>query len=89
MNERTQPLKKLLSSFGGKVTEISRQEAIAIQALYAWRDHAKKVGIPVPGKLSTAEDWLVEMKLTVVPETTALTESEFSECCRKKGIYPE
>ena len=89
MNERTQPFKKLLSPFGGTVAEVSRQEAISIQVLDAWRDHAKKAGISEPGKLSTAEDWLVEMKLTVVPETTALTESEFSECCRKKGIYPE
>ena len=82
-------LKKLLPPFNATVAEIARQEDISIQTLYAWRDKAKKAGVPVPGKSPTTEDWSAETKLAVVLETTVLTESELGEYCRKKGLYPE
>lgn len=36
-----------------------------------------------------AENWSAESKLTVVIESSALSELELGEYCRRKGIFPE
>ena len=43
----------------------------------------------MPGKASSPEDWSAETKLAVIVETAALSESELSQYCREKGLYPE
>ena len=43
----------------------------------------------MPGKTSSTEDWSAETKLAVIIETAALSESELSQYCREKGLYPE
>jgi transposase-like protein len=43
----------------------------------------------VSGRSKSSDDWSAEAKLAVVAETAALNESELSEYCRKKGLYPE
>ena len=71
------------------IAEISRQEHISVQNLYNWRDTAKKMGMPVPGKKLTTEDWSAEAKLAVIVETATLSASEQSRYCREKGLYPD
>ncbi len=39
--------------------------------------------------LPSTEDWSAETKLAVIVETAALSESELSQYCREKGLYPE
>ena len=82
-------LKKLLPPQSMSVAEVARQESISVKTLYHWRDQAKKLGLPVPGKTSYTEDWSAETKLAVIVETAALSESELSQYCREKGLYPE
>jgi transposase-like protein len=82
-------LKKLLPPHNMTVAALSRREHISVQTLYNWRDTAKKMGMPVPGKTSTTENWSAETKLAVVIETTALSAAELSQYCREKGLYPE
>lgn len=82
-------LKKLLPPQSMSVAEVARQESISVKTLYHWRDQAKKLGLPVPGKTSSTEDWSAETKLAVIVETAALSESELSQYCREKGLYPE
>lgn len=82
-------LKKLLPPLNMTVAEVSRQEGVSAQTLYNWRDKAKKLGMPVPGKKLSTEDWSAETKLAVVVETMPLSESELSQYCREKGLYPE
>jgi transposase-like protein len=82
-------LKKMLPPYNMTVAALARQESIAEQTLYNWRFKAREKGQPVPGKKATSEDWSAETKLAIVIETTALSESELSEYCRKKGLYPD
>jgi len=82
-------LKKLMPPHNMTVAEISRQEHISVQTLYNWRDTAKKMGMPVPGKKLTTEDWSAEAKLAVIVETATLSASELSGYCREKGLYPD
>ena len=82
-------LKKLLPPLNMTVAEVARQEGVALQTLYNWRDKAKKLGRPVPGKKLSTEDWSAGNKLAVVVETMPLSESELSQYCREKGLYPE
>ena len=48
-----------------------------------------KTGLSATTKYKNADKWSSQDKFTVVLETANLTEIEFSEYCRKKGIYPE
>jgi transposase-like protein len=82
-------LKQLLPPHNRTVTEVSAHEGISTATLYNWRNKAKLEGVPVPGRSKSAEGWSSEAKLAVVVETIALSESELSEYCRQKGLYPE
>jgi transposase len=82
-------LKKLLPPHNRTVTEVSASEGISTATLYNWRNKAKLEGVPVPGRSKSSDDWSAEAKFAVVVETTPLSESELSEYCRKKGLYPE
>jgi len=82
-------LKKLLPPLNMTVAEVARQEGVSAQTLYNWRNKAKKLGKPVPGKKLSTEDWSADTKLAVIVETMPLSESELSQYCREKGLYPE
>lgn len=82
-------LKYLLPPHNMTVAEVARQEGVSAQTLYNWRDTARKLGKPVPGKTSTSEDWSSETKLAVVIETAPMSESELAQYCREKGLYLE
>ncbi len=82
-------LKKLLPPLNMTIAEVSREEGDSPQALYNWRYTVKKLGKPVPGKTITTDDWSSETKLAVIIETAPLSESELSQYCREKGLYPE
>jgi transposase-like protein len=82
-------LKKLVPPMNLSVAEVARQEGIAEQTLYNWRNKLRSEGKPVPGKTKTSEQWSNEAKLSAVIETAALNETELSEYCRKNGLYPE
>lgn len=81
-------LNKLLPPYNLTAAEVSRQEGISEQTLYNWRRKIRESGKPVPGKTSSSENWSAEAKLAVVIETASLSESELSEYCRQKGLYP-
>ena len=82
-------LKKLLPPLNMTVAEVARQEGMAPQTLYNWRDQAKLSGVPVPGKKPTSEQWSAETKLAVIVETAVMSESELGEYCRAKGLFVE
>lgn len=82
-------LKNMLPPLNMTVAEVARQEGIGLQTLYNWRDKAKQLGMPVPGKKATSEQWSAETKLAVIVETSSMTEAELGEYCRAKGLYPE
>ena len=72
------------------VTDIQRETGVGINTLYRWRDKAlNQKGLSATTKYKNADKWSSQDKFTVVLETANLSEIEFSEYCRNKGIYPE
>ena len=86
---KTSVLKKLLPPHNYSVTEVAETEGISAATLYNWRLSAKQQGVAVPGSGKTSNNWSAEAKFAVVIETAAMSESELSEYCREKGLYPE
>jgi transposase-like protein len=68
---------------------VAREEGLAEQTLYNWRNQVKEQGQPVPGKKSTSDLWSHEMKFAVVVEIASLSDSELGEYCRRKGLFIE
>lgn len=82
-------LGKLLPPHNLPIPEVSELEGISEATLYNWRTEAKRQGIAVPGSGKTSDKWSAQAKFAVVVETAAMSESELSEYCRSKGLYPE
>ena len=71
------------------ISDIGRDTGININTLYRWRDAKHQKGLSATTKYKNADKWSSQDKFMVVFETANLTEIEFSEYCREKGIYPE
>ena len=71
------------------VRDVSHETGVSDVTLYKWRNDYRNKGIAVPGDNINPEKWGAQDKLAVVIETAAFNESELSEYCRKKGLYPE
>lgn len=72
------------------VTDIQRDTGVGLNTLYRWRDEAMhQKGLSATTKYKNADKWSSHDKFMVVLETSNLSEIEFSEYCREKGIYPE
>jgi transposase-like protein len=82
-------LKKMLPPHNRSVAEVAQEEGISDATLYNWRTQAKQQGLPVPGSGKKSDHWSAEAKFAVVVETAAMDESELSEYCREKGLYPD
>lgn len=69
------------------VPELVRETGIPKATLYSWRTKARKGKVAVKsnihGLLSSEE------KFDIVLETASLNETELSEYCRRKGIFPQ
>lgn len=89
IERREAVLKKLLPPHNLSVAEVARSENISAQTLYTWRKQAKEQGIPVPGHSKTSEQWSADAKLAIVIATASFSESELSQYCREKGLYPD
>ena len=81
-------LNKLLSPNLSSIAQLAREENIAEQTLYNWRNRAKQQGKTVPTNHRTQE-LSPETKLTIIIDTAKLNETELAEYCRNKGLYPE
>ncbi len=82
-------LSKLLPPSNKPVQEVAAEEGISDKTLYNWLNQLREKGQPVPGNEKNAEKWSAEVKFAVVVETSSLSESELSQYCREKGLYPE
>lgn len=81
-------LDKLLSPTLISIAQLARDENIAEQTLYNWRNRAKQQGKTVPTNSKTQEI-SPETKLAIIIDTAKLNETELAEYCRNKGLYPE
>jgi transposase-like protein len=71
------------------VAQLAREEGISDVTFYTWLKQANSAGAAVLGGQKLTDNWSAEARLAVVIETTALSEIEFSEYCRRKGLYPQ
>jgi transposase len=67
------------------IREFSEQEGIAKSSLYNWN---KKFNNRDANSMSKNK-YSVEQRFSIVLETASLSETELSEYCRKKGLYPD
>nr|AKN35981.1 hypothetical protein [Vibrio tasmaniensis] len=82
-------LKKLLPPYSMSVKEVSEEEGISTATLYHWRQQLRRSGAAVPNSNTSSEQWSAQTKLAIVAETYSMTESELSQYCREKGLFPE
>lgn len=83
-------LKKLLPPDARPVSEVEKEEGISAATLFKWRNEARAAGKLAPSASSTgAASWTSSDKFAAVVETAAMNESEVSEYCRSRGVYPE
>lgn len=82
-------LKKLLPPYSMSVKEVSEEEGISTATLYHWRQKLRRSGAAVPNSNTSSEQWSAQTKLAIVAETYSMTESELSQYCREKGLFPE
>ena len=89
-NERKQAvLAKLCPPHNRSIRELAAEEGISEATLYNWRKQARARGELYPDAGADAEGWSARDKFSAVVETAAMNESERSEYCRKRGLYPE
>ena len=69
------------------IPQLVRETGIPRDTLYSWRTKARKgktsVESNINGELSSEE------KFNIVLETASLNETELSEYCRRKGLFPQ
>lgn len=80
---------RMLPPENASVPELVRETGIPMNTLYNWRSkyrnrqEALAVSDPSIGHFAN------EDKLSIIIETTPLSEIELGEYCRRKGLYPE
>ena len=82
-------LAKLCPPHNRTVREVAAEEGISEATVYNWRKQARGRGELYPDAGSDAQGWSARDKFAAVIETAAMNESERSEYCRKRGLYPE
>lgn len=82
-------LKKLFSSNNQSISQLAKAEGISKTALYRWKQELLAESTIMPNSNKSPENWSSSTKFAIVVETMPLTETELSEYCREKGLYPE
>lgn len=82
-------LRQMMAPLNRSVSELAEETGIHVVTLYSWRNKARATGVVMPGNGKGSEEWSSAEKFRVVLETMTLSETELSEYCRAKGLYPE
>ena len=82
-------LKKMLPPNNRTIPSLAEEEGISAATLYNWRKQARSQGRLLPEGDQSPQGWTSADKFAAVLETAALSEAEFSEYCRHRGLFPE
>jgi transposase-like protein len=82
-------LRQMMAPLNRPISELAEETGIHVVTLYSWRRKARESGVVMPGNGKGSDDWSSAEKFRVVLETMTLSETELSEYCRSKGLYPE
>ena len=79
-------LAKLLPPYNKTYTALSKEESIPASTIHTWVKNKQERGVMV----TKTEKWTsAESCFVAIVETATKTESELSEYCRERGLYPE
>jgi transposase-like protein len=79
---------RLLPPNNARIADIVKETGVPKDTLYDWRArYRNKLGIS-PVSCKTSNQYSADDKLAVIIETATLNETELSEYCRCKGLYP-
>jgi transposase len=79
---------KILPPNNMDIAELAKDTGIPYSTLYTWRSKYKKMAGTNDTDNNIHKRLSGEEKLAIVIETAVMTESELSEYCRCKGLYP-
>ena len=90
---KVQAVEKALSRSGGTTLEqVAVELGVGHSTLQKWMAQSRAQELEVPNepmkKEKRPQDWGLEDKLDMVIACDALDESEISELCRQKGVFP-
>ena len=83
--EQKEAIVNRFSQSGLSIREFSEQEGIAKSSLYGWSKKFNNSN----AKPMKNNSYTAEQRFSILLETTTFSETQLSEYCRKKGIYPE
>lgn len=79
---------RLLSPNNARIADIVKETGVPKDTLYEWRTrYRNKQGLS-PSSCKSSNQYSADYKLSVIIETITLNETELSEYCRCKGLYP-
>jgi|SRR5450631_124479 len=79
---------RLLPPNNARIADIVKETGVPKDTLYDWRArYRNKQGIS-PVSCKSSNQYSADDKLAVIIETATLNETELSEYCRCKGLYP-
>jgi len=79
---------RLLPPNNARIADIVKETGVPKDTLYDWRArYRNKQGLS-PSSCKSSNQYSADDKLTVIIETATLNETELSEYCRCKGLYP-
>lgn len=79
---------RLLPPNNASIAEIVKETGVPKDTLYDWRArYRNKQGLS-PSSCKSSNQYSADDKLAVIIETATLNETELSEYCRCKGLYP-
>jgi len=82
-------IKMMLPPNSKPLSHINEQTNIPIATLTKWREELRKNGHAAPTGEEQSEKWSSRDKFLIVVETMPMNETELSEYCRQKGLFPE
>ena len=81
---------KLLPPSNASVLDVAKETGIPKDTLYCWRVKYRNTSANESDQShQSCRNFSSEEKLTIVIETASLNETETSEYCRRKGLYPD
>jgi transposase-like protein len=80
---------KLLPPSNASVLDVAKETGIPKDTLYCWRVKYRNTSASEHYQGQQSCNFSSEEKLTIVIETASLNETETSEYCRRKGLYPD
>jgi len=79
---------RLLPPNNARIADIVKETGVPKDTLYDWRArYRNKQGLS-PSSCKSSNKYSADDKLAVIFETATLNETELSEYCRRKGLYP-